>query len=172
MSNRKQRSRTGQIVRFGLLSLVPGYPIYRAVGSLKKNIQLGMKTLGDRNRELAAQRRDLHAVTYNEAIAKRTAESLPLEAIERSCVRHKRFFLSIAAISAAFLFGSTIGGNYFGTFLGGLFVLFCVMLSVKYEHRLWQMETGRAAPDKPLGGFRRFFATRGVVMRILSPRLF
>ncbi|HGO6128544.1 TPA: hypothetical protein ACK3RK_007129 [Burkholderia cepacia] len=172
MSDRKQRSRAGRVVRFGLLSLVPGYPIYKAAASLKENIRLGVKTLADRNRQLAEQRKDPHVVTYNEALAKRTPESLPLEAIELSCVRHKRFFLAIATVSAAFLFGSTLGGNYFGSFLGGLFVLFCLMLAVKYEHRLWQMETGKASPDEPLGGFRKFFATRGVLNRILNPRLF
>lgn len=172
MSNRRQRSRAGQVVRFGLLSLIPGYPIYKAAASLKKNVQLGAKTLADRNRQLAEQRRDPRVVTYNEALAKRTPESLPLEEIELSSVRHKRFFLAVATVSAAFLFGSTVGGNYFGTFLGGLFVVFCLMLAIKYEHRLWQMETGKAAPDEPLGGFRQFFSTPGVLKRILNPRLF
>lgn len=171
MSNVNKRSAARRIGRLALYA-VPGYAVVKAFGSLKATVSTGAKTLGDRNRELAAQRKNPRVATYNEAIAKRPEDAMPLEAIEQSSIFHKRFFLAIAAVASAFLIGSTIGGNYLGTFLGALFVMFCLMLALKYEHRLWQLETGRAAPDKPLGGYRKFFRARGALLRIISPRLF
>lgn len=171
MSDGKSSGRAGRIVRFGLLSFVPGYPLYRALQSLKQTVRAGTQTLSDQTDDLAAQRRDPRVVTYNEALKKRTEDSMPLDVIERSCVLYKRFFLALACVSLAFVLGSVIGESYFSSLIGFLFAVLCMMFALKYEHRVWQMETGRAAPDEPLGGFRRFFGTPGAIRRMLDPRL-
>jgi len=50
-------------------------------------------------------------------------------------------------------------------------MVFCGMFMIKHEHQIWQLETGRAAPDAPLGGFKEFFASKGMLARLLNPRL-
>ncbi|PCE30082.1 hypothetical protein [Burkholderia ubonensis] len=171
MSDSNRPSRAGRVVRAGLLSFIPGYPIYRALQSLKQTVRTGAQTLSDRTEDLAAQRRDSRVATYSEAMAKRTEDSMPLEAIERLCARHKQFFMTMTCVSIAFVLGSLFGENYFGALIGFLFSMLCVMFALKYEHRLWQMETGRAAPDEPLGSFRQFFSTPGAIRRVLDLHL-
>lgn len=160
-----------RIARSGLY-LIPGYPLIKAATSMKDTVSTGLQTITDQNRELAAQRRNPRSRTFNEALAMRSADALPLDAIERRCARKKQFFMAMAFVSASFLFGSTMGGNYFGTLIGLLFTFFCLMFVVKFEHQLWQIETGRTAPDEPLGGYRRFFASRAALTRLPDPRLF
>jgi hypothetical protein len=72
----------------------------------------------------------------------------------------------------SFVIGSLGGRNLFGAFLGLLFVALCGLFALKYEHRVWQIETGRAAPDEPLGGYRQFFSRKGAIKRLFNPHLF
>ena len=167
----KKTTAARRIARSGLY-LIPGYPLVKAAASMKDTVATGLQTITDQNRELAAQRRNPRSRTFNEALAMRSAEALPLGTIERRCARKKQFFMAVAFVSASFLFGSTMGGNYFGTLIGLLFTFFCLMFAVKFEHQLWQIETGRTTPDEPLGGYRQFFACRGALRRLFDPRLF
>lgn len=167
----KKSSAARSAARSGLY-LVPGYSLVKAVASMKNAVATGAKTIADQNRELAAQRRNPRSRTFNEALAMRPADALPLDAIERSCRRRKQLSMAVACVSASFVLGSLIGHNGFGAFLGLLFVVFCLMFVLKHEHRLWQIETGRAAPDVPLGGYKRFFACKGALKRLFDPHLF
>lgn len=171
--NKKEPSSVGRrVMRYGLLSMIPGYSIYRALASLKESVNTGAETIRDNNRELAERRKRKRVSTYNEALTKRTEESMSLAEIDRLSKRRKRMFLAAAFISAAFVLGSVVAKNYLGSLLGLLFILFCLLHVVKYEHRLWQMETGAKAPDEPLGSFGQFFASRGAFRRIFNPYLF
>lgn len=154
------------------LYLIPGYPLVKAAASMKETVATGLQTITDQNRELAAQRKNPRSRTFNEAMARRSSDALPLAAIERGCTRKKQFFLAVVFISASFLFGSVVGHNYFGTLIGFLFTVLCLMFVLKFEHQMWQIESGRAAPDEPLGGYRQFFARPGAFRRLLDPRLF
>ncbi|RDU98729.1 hypothetical protein [Trinickia dinghuensis] len=154
------------------LYLVPGYPVIKAMASMKDAAAGGMRTIADRHRELAAQRVNPRSRTFNEAMALRRPDALPLAAIERSCLRRKQVSMAVAFVSASFVVGSIGGHNVFGAFLGLLFVGLCGLFALKYEHRIWQIEAGRAAPDEPLGGYGRFFASKGALKRLLNPRLF
>jgi hypothetical protein len=168
----REKSRgASRAVRAGLY-LVPGYAVIRAAASMKDATAGGMRTIADRHRELSARRVNPHSRTFNEAMARRSPDALPLEAIERSCVRRKQVSMAVAFVSASFVIGSVVGGNVFGSFLGLLFVALCCLFSLKYEHRIWQIETGRAAPDEPLGGYGRFFERKGAIKRLFNPRLF
>jgi hypothetical protein len=166
------KSTTGRRIARGALYLIPGYPVVKAAASVKETVAGGLKTIADQNRQLSAERANPRVSTFKEALARRSAEALPLEAIERSCIRKKQSFFAMAIVATGFLFGSTLSGNYFGTLLGLLFVLFCLMFVVKHEHQLWQIETGMAAPDSPLGGYTQFFKSQGVFVRLLNPRMF
>lgn len=170
-STEKKPTVARRLARSGLY-LIPGYPLVKAAASMKDTVSTGLQTITDQNRELAAQRRNPRLRTFNEALARRSADALPLEVIERSCARKKQFFMAVGFVSASFLFGSTLGHNYFGTLIGLLFTFFCLMFVLKFEHQLWQIETGRAAPDEPLGGYRQFFACAGAFRRLIDPRLF
>lgn len=161
----------GRTARAGLY-LVPGYPVIKAVASMKDAAASGMKTIADRHRELAAQRVNPRSRTFNEAMALRSRDALPLEAIERSCLRRKQVSVAFAFVSLSFVIGSLGGHNVFGAFLGLLFVALCGLFALKYEHRVWQIETGRAAPNEPLGGYRQFFARKGAIKRLFDPHLF
>jgi hypothetical protein len=154
------------------LYLVPGYPLIKTVASLKETAVGGIRTIADRHRELAAQRGNPTSRTFGEAMAMRSPDALPLEAIERSCLRRKQVSLAFAVVSVSFVIGSLGGRNLFGAFLGLLFVALCGLFALKYEHRVWQIETGRAAPDEPLGGYRQFFSRKGAIKRLFNPHLF
>ncbi|MGN6232378.1 MAG: hypothetical protein ACTHNZ_14615 [Trinickia sp.] len=154
------------------LYLVPGYPVIKAVASVRDAAAGGIRTIADRHQELAAQRADPRSRTFNEAMALRSQDALSLEAIERSCMRRKQVSMAFAFVAVSFVIGSLGGHNVFGAFLGVLFVALCGLFALKYEHRVWQIETGRAAPNEPLGGYRQFFARKGAIKRLLDPHLF
>lgn len=162
--------KTARIARSGLY-LIPGYSVVKAVASMKETAATGMRTIVDQHRELVAQRTNPRTRTFSEALSSRSADALPLEAIERSCVRRKQLSMAIASVSVSFVLGSGLGHNYFGMFLGLLFAVFCLMFVLKFEHRLWQIEQGRASPDAPLGGYGQFFSVRGAIKRLLDPHL-
>src|SRR5690348_10931066 len=100
------------------LYLVPGYSLVKAVGSMKDVAAGGMKTIADRHRQLAAQREHPRSRTFNEAMALRSADALPLEAIARSCLRKKQLSLAVAFVSSSFVVGSLGGRNGFGAVIG------------------------------------------------------
>lgn len=153
------------------LYVVPGYSLVKAAASMRDVAAGGVMTLAERHRALAAQRRNPRSRTFNEALALRSGDALPLASIERACLRRKQLSLAVAFVSLSFVLGSAGGRNFFGAAVGSLFVGLCAMFALKYEHRLWQMETGRASPDAPLGGYGAFFAAKGAIKRVLNPRL-
>lgn len=160
------------LVRRVAMHAIPGYTLYKAMDSFRSVTVQGLRTMADHRRKLSHQRRNPAVVTYREALAKRSESSLPLEVIARSCLRHKRFFLAMGAIALSFSGGSLLGQNYFGGTIGVMFTGLCFLFVLKYEHRIWQMEEGEKHPDKPLGSFRKFFSSKGCVVRLFDPRAF
>lgn len=154
------------------LYLIPGYPLIKTVASMKEAAAGGLRTIADRHREVSAQRVNPTSRTFGEAMALRAPDALPIEAIARSCLRRKQVSLAFAVVSVSFVIGSVGGHHLFGAFLGLLFVALCGLFALKYEHRMWQIETGRAAPDEPLGGYRQYFARKGAIKRLLDPHMF
>ncbi|WP_459199428.1 hypothetical protein ACQVRX_07300 [Ralstonia pseudosolanacearum] len=177
MSNEAQENKdkpsVGRILgKFVALNMIPGYPVYKALKSVKETSGTGAATVIDLAAELKKRKPKARVIrTYREALALRTPESLPLRTIAKICLTRKRLFLAAAFISSAFVLGSLIATSYLGSFLGALFILFCLLHVVKYEHRLWQLDTGPLQPDEPLGGFRDFFQSKGSWLRLVSPHL-
>jgi len=170
MSREEKPRMRRRIARMSLYA-IPGYPILKAIASLKATAATGLKTIVDQNRELTDQRKNPRTSSFNDAMARRSEDALPLESIERNCLRRKQFYLAAACIALSFVTASALGGNYYGSLLGLMFMVFCGMFMIKHEHQIWQLETGRAAPDAPLGGFKEFFASKGMLARLLNPRL-
>ncbi|WP_412548939.1 hypothetical protein Q2T91_16115 [Ralstonia pseudosolanacearum] len=161
-----------RVGKFVVFNMIPGYPVYKALKSAKETAGTGVATVHDLVAELEKRKPQKKTIrTYRQALALRTADSLPLRTIARNCLNMKRLCLSVAFVSAAFVLGSVVGANYLGSFLGVLFVMFCLLHVVKYEHRLWQLDTGPLQPDEPLGGFGDFFRSNGAWLRLLSPHL-
>lgn len=162
---------TGRRIARASLYLIPGYPIIKTLRSAKEAIAGGAQVIADQNRELAEQRRSPRTRTWNEALAARSEDALPLREIQRLCVRRKQLAMALGFVAICFVLHSAFGGKLVGTALGTLFVLLCLMFMLKYEHQLWQMATGPAAPDEPLGGLSRFIESRGAVGRLFNAHL-
>ncbi|MGA3842226.1 hypothetical protein ACI2UC_03440 [Ralstonia nicotianae] len=161
-----------RVGKFVLWNMIPGYPMYKALKSAKDTAVDGASNVYDLVAELKKREPKSRIVrTYREALALRTAESLPLKTIAKSCLTRKRIFLSLATIAFAYGVGGLIGGNYFTAFLGLLAVCMPAIFALKYELQLWQLDTGPLQPDEPLGGFGDFFRSKGAWLRLLSPHL-
>ena len=76
-STEKKPTVARRLARSGLY-LIPGYPLVKAAASMKDTVSTGLQTITDQNRELAAQRRNPRLRTFNEALARRSAESSPV----------------------------------------------------------------------------------------------
>lgn len=164
----------GRRVAKASLYMIPGYPLIKAAGSLKATAGSGLETLRELKGELDSSKktRTRRVRTWNEAIANRSPDALPLETIERDCLWKKRLCLAFAFICASYALGGLIGANFMPIFSGLLGVGFPSLFIVREEHRLWQMEVGPQHPDEPLPGYRQFFRTPGVALRLINPRLF
>ncbi|MFL9903326.1 hypothetical protein PQR71_35220 [Paraburkholderia fungorum] len=173
MSATDKKPGVGRRIARASLYMIPGYPIVKALQSAKNAVGSGAATVLDLKEELnSSKTRSRRVRTWNEAIANRAADAQPLEIIERDCVRKKQVCLIFAFVCASYALGGLLGGNYIAVFSGLLGMAWPSLFTVREEHRLWQMETGPTNPDAPLGSYRQFFRTRGVVKRLLNPRLF
>jgi hypothetical protein len=174
MSNETKKAGIGRRVARGIAyNMIPGYPIYKAFASGKEMIAGGAKTVRDQYKELERQRPTTRIVrTYREALALRPADAAPLEWIARHCLNCKRMCLFVAYLSfLSFIYG-VVGGYFLVVFIGVFSALLPLLFAVKYEWRLWQLETGPQQPDAPLGSLRDFFRSRGALLRLFNPRLF
>nr|WP_311527964.1 hypothetical protein [uncultured Ralstonia sp.] len=170
--NKDKPSVGRRVGKFVVLNMIPGYPVYKALKSAKGAAVDGAATIHDLAAELEKRKPKSKIVrTYREALALRTAESLPLKTIAKSCLTRKRLCLSVAIIALAYGVGGLIGGNYLTAFLGLLAVCLPALYALKYELQLWQLDTGPLQPEEPLGGFGEFFRSEGAWLRLLSPHL-
>ncbi|TAM52410.1 MAG: hypothetical protein EPN57_13210 [Paraburkholderia sp.] len=174
MSNETKKTSIGRRVARGIAyNMVPGYPIYKAFSSGKEMIVGGAKTVLDQYKELERQRPTSRIVrTYREALALRPADAAPLESIARHCLNCKRMCLFVAYLCLlSFIYG-VVGRYFLVVFISVFAAELPLLFTVKYEHRLWQLETGPLRPDEPLGSYGDFFRSRGALLRLFNPRLF
>ena len=172
MSATDKKTSVGRRIARASLYMIPGYPLVKAARSLKATAGSGLETLRYLTGELDNSKAKTRRVrTWNQAIANHAADAQSLEIIERDCVRRKQVCLIFAFICASYALGGLLGGNYFAVFGGLVGMALPSLFAVREEHRLWQMENGPKSPDMPLRGYRDFFRERGVVLRLLNPRL-
>lgn len=174
MSNEPKKANIGHRVKRASLYLIPGYPIVRAFKSAKDTVGSGYKTLRDLTADIEKQRPEGHRIirTYREALAMRPADALPLEQIARDRLNRKRLCLAFILVCASYAVGGLAAGNVIEVMNGILGISLPALFAVKYEHQLWQIETGPQRPDEPLGSYQDFFRSPGALWRFLNPRLF
>ncbi len=165
--NVKKRNLMRRIARLSLY-IIPFYPVFKTAQSIRRTAGLGISEWRHRRARLAEARKRPRVVTFREALANRPADALPLEVIQRDRLMRKRMALAFSLLSLPFLIHAYI----LSLLLGLLFVVICSLNVIKFEHQLWQIETGLADPDRPLGGLRTFLATPHVWVRCLNPRFF
>lgn len=160
-----------RIAVWGLTSLSPYHQGKRTFKSLRNTVMSGAYAIRDINAAAAAQRHNPRVRTFRQAMALRTAASLPLAQIAQGALNTKRVALLFGAVALAFSLGSTLSGSWFSAFTSALFAGLCFLVSLKHEMRIWQLETGPLQPDEPLGSLRQFVQQDGWVWRTLAPRL-
>ena len=173
-SDSKVKPSVGRRVgKFVVFNMIPGYPVYKALKAAKETAGTGAATVHDLVAELEKRKPQKKIVrTYREALALRTPESLPLKAIAQSCLNRKRLCLAVVTIALAYAVGGALGGSFLTAFTGLLALCLPMLFAAKFEHQLWQLDTGPLRPDAPLGGFREFFGSKGAWLRLVSPHLF
>jgi hypothetical protein len=166
------RSMKRKVARGVLFNMIPGYPIVAALRSARRTAGSGAETLRDLQSELRTTKSRARQVrTWREALEARPLDALPLAKIKADCVTRKRLSLIMVFFCLCSSFGYLVGGHYVGVFNGVLGIGLPVLFIVREEHRLWQMEAGPQQPDEPLPGYRQFFRSGGIALRLLNPRL-
>ena len=172
MSDEKQNRPALRLVKTVALNTIPGYPIIKAIGSARRTIATGALTIGELNEQVEGKKRTRRVRTWNQAIAARPVDALPLSKIASDCVARKQVALIFIVLCTAYMAGGLIGGNFMPIYGGLLGSMLPGMYVLREEHRLWQMEVGPTQPDEPLGSIGTFLRTRGVLLRLLNPYLF
>lgn len=152
--------------------LIPFYPLFALVISMKGTMNAGIAVSRQSWRSTADKKRAERVLTFNEALARRPADALPLEAVERLCWKRKRLALIGVFFALCSLGGSVLGGHFLSAGMSLFALSYCVLRLVQYAHRAWQIERGRRRPDCPLEGLREFFAQPKVGWYVLNPKLF
>jgi len=172
MSDEKQNRPALRLVKTVALNTIPGYPIIKAIGSARRTIATGALTIGELKEQVEGKKRTRRVRTWNQAIAARPVDALPLSKIASDCVARKRVALIFIVLCTAYMTGGLIGGNLMPVYGGCLGSMLPWMYVLREEHRLWQMEVGPTQPDEPLGSIGTFLRTPGVLLRLLNPYLF
>jgi len=172
MSDEKQSRPALRLVKTVALNAVPGYPIVKAIGSGWRTIATGVLTIDELKKQVEGKKRTRRVRTWNQAIAARPVDALPLSKIASDCVARKRVALIFIVLCTAYMTGGLIGGNLMPVYGGCLGSMLPWMYVLREEHRLWQMEVGPTQPDEPLGSIGTFLRTPGVLLRLLNPYLF
>lgn len=173
MSNETKNTGIGRRIKRASLYMIPGYPVYKSFQSAKETASSGARTLRDLHNGLERQRPTArHVRTYREALALRPANALPLPQIARKCLDSKRVCLLVAYLCLLYLIYGVVAGDFLAVFNSVFGAMLPLLFTVKYEHQIWQLETGPQRPDEPLGGYRDFFLCRGALLRLVNPRLF
>ena len=171
MSDEKQSRPALRLVKTVALNTIPGYPIIKAIGSARRTIATGALTIGELKEQVEGKKRTRRVRTWNQAIAARPVDALPLSKIASDCVARKRVALVFVILCTAYMTGGVLGGNFMPIYGGLLGSMLPAMYVLREEHRLWQMEVGPTQPDEPLGSIGTFLRTRGVLPRLLNPYL-
>lgn len=154
------------------LNMIPGYPLVGIVRSLKKTTAPGAVVIGRLAEQIVSRRRTgVHVRSWNEALAARSEEALPLKTIYHRNHQAKWIFMVLCLYGVCMFAGSIWAGNLMGLATDSLFAFVCALQVFKYELRLRQMETGPENPDKPLLSAGDFWRSRDFFKHFLNPRI-
>jgi hypothetical protein len=153
------------------LNMIPGYPLIGAIRSFHETTRPGAAVIADLTQRLPQRHAKRRAQSWNQALAARPDDALPLQQIERSNTRSKQIFMAFLFLAFCSLAGNTIAGHILGVINGALFTLLCLLQVLKYELRLRRMETGPLSPDAPLMSLGEFIRQRGFVRHLFNPRI-
>ncbi|RQH09603.1 hypothetical protein [Paraburkholderia dinghuensis] len=153
------------------LNMIPGYPLVGAVKGFGKATAPGAAVIADLAKQLPQRRTGKRVRTWNQALAARPADALPLREIERLNTQAKQIFMVAGFLGLCLNLGNAINHNWTGVFSCGLFTLICVMQMFKFELRVRQMEIGPLNPDCFLISAGEFLRSKGFVKHLLNPRL-
>jgi hypothetical protein len=154
------------------LNMIPGYPLIGVVRSLKQTTAPGVAVIGNLAEKIASRRRtSLHVRSWNEALAARSQEALPLKTIYRRNHQAKWIFMVLCLYGLCMFTGSIWAGNLMGLATNSLFAFVCALQVFKFELRLRQMETGPENPDRPLLSAGDFWRNRDLFKHLLNPRI-
>ncbi|MGF6755257.1 hypothetical protein [Paraburkholderia sp. GAS42] len=169
MSAQKQQRPALKLVKTIGLNMIPGYPIVKALGSARATIMTGAHAIGELKEQVEGQTKTRRVRTWNQALAARPADALPLAKIASDCLTRKRVALAFVYVCLSYAFGGILGGDILGVYGGIVGSTMPALFVLRDEHRLWQMEVGPTRPDEPLGSVSEFLRTRGVLLRLLNP---
>lgn len=140
--------------------------------SMKRTIWSGWRTIKDIDADLKKRRRNPRIRTFNEAMAARPRHAMPLVEIQTECLRNRRLAVAITFLALTYSSSSLMSGNLLGAIIGLLFTTLCLLNALKYAHRSWQIDKGKASPDSPLPSVQQFLRSPGAFRRIIDPQLF
>ncbi len=167
-----QPSRIKPPIRQMARYLIPFYPLFVLLLSMRRTMYSGVPLLRHQWMSHRDQENPERILTFSEALACRSADALPLDEIERLSLKRKRIALISAFFALCSLIGSVLGGRFFPACMSLLALLYCALALIKYAHRTWQIERGRLRPDCPMASLREFLARPNVGWYLLSHRLF
>jgi hypothetical protein len=153
------------------LNMIPGYPLYGAIKSVKDTATPGAVVIRDLAKRMPQKRTGKRVRAWNQAMEARPADALPLREIERLNTRAKQIFMTLGFFDLCANASCVVHVNWTGLLSGGLFLLICFMQMFKFELRLRQMETGPKNPDRFLMSAREFLCSKGLIKHLLNPRL-
>lgn len=152
-------------------NLIPGYPILGVIRSFKETTKPGAVVIMDLAKRLPQEKRSGRVRSWNEAMAARPLDALPLQEIERSNTRSKQVFLAFMFLSLCALLGNAISGSVIGVISDIMFAALCTMQMFKFELRLRQMETGPLNADAPLMSPREFLRAPRFLTHLFNWRI-
>jgi hypothetical protein len=153
------------------LNMIPGYPIVGAIRSFHEATRPGATVIADLTQRLPQRHAKRPARSWNQALAARPDDALPLQQIERSNICSKQIFMTFFFLAFGSLAGNTIAGHILGVINSALLMLLCLLQVFMYELRLRQMETGPVSPDAPLMSPGELIRQRGFLRHLFNPRI-
>lgn len=161
--NKNASSSKRGVIRRALRLVNPLSP----VRSFKETVGSGASTIRDLHAQVNSMARgSSRNETFEEAMARRPADALPLDEIEKTNLNSKRIALFFSLLSFAYSLGSMIPENYLGGLLGILFSAFSFLVALKHSHRVWQVR------HRNLISFKEFTRRPGWLKQTLDPEIF
>src|SRR5260363_181105 len=102
MSKNARRTLIRRIARLSLYA-VPFYPVFKTAQAIRRTAGLALSGWHQRRARLTDARKNLRTLTFRQALARRPADALPLEAIRRDRWMRSRTALFFGVLSLHFL---------------------------------------------------------------------
>jgi hypothetical protein len=157
-SEPQKKSTGARVLRLVINPLSP-------VKSMKDTVGTGATVIRELHAEVTKRRKPTIR-TFEEAMALRPPDALPLHEIERTNLNCKRIGLVFSLLSFVYSVGSIVPGNFFAVILGLLFSAFSLLVTFKHGHRVWQIR------HRELISVRDFLHQPSCLLDVLNPELF